>query len=78
MIDLMQLPASEAECLAYAEGFTGTAELFKRIADLEAQVDSLTELMSELTYQAREDIPGDSATRHFWEAVKAAEEALKP
>ena len=35
MINLMTLPAEEAERLAYAEGFTGTAELFARIARLE-------------------------------------------
>ena len=35
MIDLMKLPASEAERMAYSEGFTGTAELFGRIAALE-------------------------------------------
>lgn len=41
MIDLMQLPASEAERLAYAEGFTGTAELFARIAALEDAAQNL-------------------------------------
>ncbi len=41
MIDLMKLPASEAERLAYAEGFTGTAELFARIVDLEQEVERL-------------------------------------
>ena len=35
MIDLTKLPADEAERLAYAEGFTGTAALFARIAELE-------------------------------------------
>lgn len=35
MINLMNLPAEEAERLAYAEGFTGTAELFARVARLE-------------------------------------------
>ena len=35
MIDLMQLPASEAERLAYSEGFTGTAELFARLSEAE-------------------------------------------
>jgi hypothetical protein len=35
MIDLTRLPAAEAERLAYAEGFTGTADLFARIAQLE-------------------------------------------
>ena len=34
MINLLRLPANEAERLAYWEGFTGTAELFKRIVDL--------------------------------------------
>ena len=37
MIDLQTLPALEAERLAYAEGYTGTAALFARIADLEAE-----------------------------------------
>jgi hypothetical protein len=36
MTDLMTIPATEAERLAYAEGFTRTADLFARIADLEA------------------------------------------
>ena len=41
MIDLMKLPASEAERLAYAEGFTGTAELFARLATLEHAAQTL-------------------------------------
>lgn len=41
MINLMQLPANEAERLAYSEGFVGTAELFARIAALEAERDAL-------------------------------------
>ena len=36
MTDLMTIPATEAERLAYAEGFTRTADLFARVADLEA------------------------------------------
>jgi uncharacterized small protein (DUF1192 family) len=36
MTDLMTIPADEAERLAYSEGFTRTAELFARIADLES------------------------------------------
>ena len=35
MINLMQLPANEAERLAYSEGFTGTAELFGRLSEAE-------------------------------------------
>ena len=39
MIDLMTIPATEAERVAYAEGFTRTADLFARIADLERDND---------------------------------------
>jgi hypothetical protein len=35
-LDLLTLEPTEAERIAYAEGFTMAAELFKRIADLEA------------------------------------------
>ena len=35
MINLENLKASEAESLAYSEGFTGTARLFARIDDLQ-------------------------------------------
>lgn len=42
MIDLLKLEALEAERIAYAEGFNMAAELFARIADLEAERDSLT------------------------------------
>jgi hypothetical protein len=41
MIDLLRLPPDEAERLAYAEGFTGTAQLFARIVDLEHEVKRL-------------------------------------
>jgi hypothetical protein len=41
MINLLRLQASEAERIAYWEGFTGTAELFKRIVDLESKVEEL-------------------------------------
>ena len=36
MIDLLKIPASDAERIAYAEGFTMAAELFARIEELEA------------------------------------------
>ena len=65
MIDLTRLPAAEAERLAYAEGFTGTAELFARIAALEAERDSLqtqVEQLQEDLYIAKHEraYPGDS------------------
>lgn len=43
MIDLLRLEAPEAERIAYAEGFTMAAELFARIAELEAERDQLAE-----------------------------------
>ena len=42
-LNLLNLPATEAERLAYAEGFTMAAELFARIAELEAERDTLTQ-----------------------------------
>lgn len=63
-LDLMTLPATEAEPLAYAEGFTGTARLFARIADLQkalgeavAEIESLKNERDQLEfdlYVARE------------------------
>jgi hypothetical protein len=47
MIDLLKIPASDAERLAYAEGFPMAAELFKRIADLEAERDALLETLDQ-------------------------------
>ena len=41
MIDLLKIQPGEAERIAYAEGFTITAELFARIAELEAERDAL-------------------------------------
>lgn len=54
-LDLMNMPATEAEALAYAEGFTGTARLFARIADLQkalgeavAEIESLKNTRDQL------------------------------
>lgn len=48
MIDLMRIQPSEAERIAYAKGFTMAAELFARIAELEAERDQLVEELEEL------------------------------
>lgn len=48
MIDLMRIQPSEAERIAYAEGFTMAAELFARIAELEAERDQLVEELEDL------------------------------
>lgn len=55
MIDLLNLPATEAERLAYAEGFTMAAELFARIVELEAERDALAEELEDLKDKAAED-----------------------
>jgi hypothetical protein len=48
MIDLTKLHPVEAERIAYAEGFTMAAELFARIAELEAERNALTEELEDL------------------------------
>lgn len=61
MIDLMTLPASEAERIAYAEGFPMAAQLFARIAELEAERDQLAEELEAEAYAAKwgRAYPGD-------------------
>lgn len=54
MINLLQLQASEAERLAYWEGFTSTAELFKRIVDLEEKVEQLEDEIQESFIREKE------------------------
>lgn len=65
MIDLMKLPAHEAERLAHVEGFKGTAELFARIADLQRALGQATAdiegLQHELYILKRERAYGDYA-----------------
>lgn len=50
-LDLMTLPAHEAERLAYAEGFTNTAALFARLADLQRALGEATAEIHELQNQ---------------------------
>ena len=52
-LNLLTLPAVEAERIAYTEGFTMAAQLFARIAELEALIDpdmedNLRDVQSEL------------------------------
>lgn len=47
-LNLLNLPATEAERLAYSEGFTMAAELFARLAELEAERDTLTQELEDL------------------------------
>lgn len=53
MINLENLPASEAEALAYAEGFTGTAKLFARIDDLQRALGEATARIEDLEADLR-------------------------
>jgi hypothetical protein len=52
MIDLSKLDPSEAERIAYAEGFTGVAALYARLSDAEhlvsAQADEIADLKDTL------------------------------
>ena len=47
-IDLMRIPAQDAERIAYAEGYPQTAELFARIADLEGSHDEIVKLRDQI------------------------------
>lgn len=61
MIDLMKLPASEAERLAYAEGFAGVGELLARLSDAQATLDEAKRLLAEvLEYIENGDPPSPS------------------
>ena len=62
--DLMTLPAPDAERIAYAEGYPGTAQLFARIADLQKALgDSVAEI--ENLKNERDQLQADlHAARH--------------
>lgn len=69
-LNLLNLPATEAERLAYAEGFTMAAELFARIAELEAERDALEEELEaakddSLTHWERNNGPADAYKQFF-------------
>lgn len=53
MIILENLPASEAERLAYAEGFTGVAKLYARIDALQRALGDATARIDDLEADLR-------------------------
>lgn len=59
MLDLMTLPAPDAERLAYMEGFKGTATLFARLDDLQRALGAAT---AELTDLQRRIFEADEQT----------------
>lgn len=71
MIDLLKLEAPEAERIAYAEGFTMAAELFARIAELEAERDQLAEELE----KAKDEVAADSLAH--WENENGSAEEYK-
>lgn len=87
MIDLMKLPASEAERMAYSEGFTGTAELFARLSDAECtvveyekQIARLREALEELVAEADFPVGWDghaNPNTHGFQLARTALEAMK-
>jgi hypothetical protein len=70
-LDLLKLEASEAERIAYSEGFTMAAELFARIAELEAERDQLAEELED----AKDAAADDSLAR--WDNENGPAEAYK-
>jgi hypothetical protein len=54
MINLENLTATEAEALAYAEGFTGTARLFARIDNLQRALGQAVAALEEIAYHMSE------------------------
>lgn len=84
MLDLMKLPAPDAERLAYAEGFTGTAELFARLADLQkalggatAEIVALREALEELVAEADAPVGWKGHANPNTHGFQMAREALK-
>lgn len=49
-LDLMKLPAAEAEALAYAEGCPGTARLFARLDDLQRALGQAVAALDAIAY----------------------------
>lgn len=54
MIDLSKLDPSDAERIAYAEGFTGVATLYARLSDAEVHNDKYMDDIDRLEDQVRE------------------------
>jgi len=71
MIDLLKLQPAEAERIAYTEGFTMAAELFARIAELEAERDALAEEL-----EAAQEAAADDSLKH-WENENGDAEQYK-
>ena len=76
-IDLMTIPATEAERMAYAEGFTRTAALFARIVDLELERDQLSDAVDNLGIELVEAYKAHRDARCEVESLQAELSALR-
>ena len=76
-IDLMTIPATEAERMAYAEGFTRTADLFARIADLELERDQLNDAVEGLETELSDAYKAHRDARCEVESLQAELSALR-
>ena len=81
---LLSLPAADAERLAYAEGFTDTAQLFARLADMQkalgdatAEIVSLREALEELVAEADFPVGWDGHANPNTHGFQLARAALK-
>ena len=76
-IDLMTIPATEAERVAYAEGFTRTAALFARIDDLELERDQLNDAVTNLETELADAYKAHRDARCEVESLQAELSALR-
>lgn len=76
-IDFMTIPAIEAERMAYAEGFTRTATLFARIADLELERDQLSDVVENLEIELADACKAHRNARCEVESLQAELSALR-
>ncbi len=84
MIDFMQLPAHEAERLAYAEGFTGTAALFKRLDNMQhalgqatAEIVTLRDALEALAVAAESAADPETIGADMLQALQGARTLLQ-
>ncbi len=76
-IDLMTIPATEAERMAYAEGFTRTAALFARIATLEDDKSMLDDALERLEIELADAYKTHRDARCEVESLQAELSALR-
>lgn len=60
-----------AEAKALDDAYTSAA-----LVDAQNEIKYLKQVLEELVVQINQDVPVDSVTRHFWDALQDAEEAL--